>query len=341
MRSILLTAAITAQTISLGNLRACGTPSPTPVPTPDPISLDLTCPDTEQSTASNLHYPGWMNMDCTAATVDAESNLASYHYRNTCNLEFGSDINAPALDADVFSCQVAPPGFSDGVVVTVDVCCPVLDEEICDDGLDNDGDGEIDEDCGLTCPLTEQATTSGLHYPGWTGMDCAAAIADSEANLGSYHYRNACNLEFGSDINAPALDADVFSCQVAPPGFSDGVVVTVDVCCPVLDEEICDDGLDNDGDGEIDEDCGLTCDDTERASANGLHYPGSMGFDCADAIADAEANLGSFHYRNACHQTLGSDLASPVLGAEVVSCEVTPPGFSDGVVVDVEVCCPE
>lgn len=75
-----------------------------------------------------------------------------------------------------------------------------------------------------------------------------------------------------------------------------------------------------------------------RALAESLFYPDLDT--CEEAIQDATLSLGSFHYRDACQQTLGGDLPDRVFGARVVDCEVDAPGFSGGVVVDVEACCP-
>ena len=296
----------------------------------------LTCPVTEQASTGGLFYP---SQYCEETVALATAALASGHYRSACSDTLGTDPADPVLEALVVSCADDPPGFSTGSVVYVDVCCDVLDEEICDDGLDNDGNGLVDDGCGLSCPVTEQAIASGLHYPGSSGHDCESGTAESEAALFSFHYRNACHQQLGTDLAPDVLEADVVSCEVAPPGFSDGVVLSVAVCCDVLDEEICDDGLDNDGNGLVDDGCGLSCPVTEQATASGLHYPGYTGHDCESATAESEAALSSGHYRNACHEQLGTDLAPDVLEADVVSCEVAPPGFSDGVVVSVDVCC--
>jgi hypothetical protein len=76
----------------------------------------------------------------------------------------------------------------------------------------------------LTCDLDEQAAVGGLHYPNTT---CAAATASAETMLSSWHYRNACNQQVGSDIGSPVDEAFVTSCTI------DGgnAVVSVDLCC--------------------------------------------------------------------------------------------------------------
>jgi hypothetical protein len=89
-----------------------------------------------------------------------------------------------------------------------------------------------------------------------------------------------------------------------------------------------------------------TCDDccapgTPKATTPPLHYVDPELFpSCEVAISDALRSLDSFHYRTACQQAHGGSLPDRVLGARMVSCEVDPPGFGEGVVVVVEACCP-
>ncbi len=159
----------------------------------------------------------------------------------------------------------------------------------------------------LTCDLDEQAEVGGLHYPNTT---CADAIANAESTLGSWHYRNACNLKIGSDISSPAAAAVVTDCYLDP---LDNAVVSVGLCCEPPP--------------------GPSCDADEQASVGGLHYP---GLTCAEASLNAEASLDSGHYRKACNQQVGSDLASPVDEAFVTDCYVDK---LDNAVVSVDLCC--
>jgi hypothetical protein len=156
----------------------------------------------------------------------------------------------------------------------------------------------------LTCDPDEQASVGGLYYPGWT---CADAIANAESNFSSWHYRNACSQQVGSDIGSPVASVEA-SC------FDDGsnAVVSADLCC--------------------DPPPGLSCDPSEQASVGGLYYP---GWTCADAIAHAESSLSSWHYRNACHQQVGSDISSPVDEALALGCVID----SGSAVVSVDLCC--
>ncbi len=234
----------------------------------------LTCHEDLQASVGGLHYPGWT---CADAIADAEANLASWHYRNGCNLQVGSDINDPIDQANVTSCTIV----GDNAVVEVDMCCA----------------------SPLSCDPDSQASVGGLHYPGWT---CAAAIADAESSFNSWHYRNGCNQQQGSDINDPVNDAHVTSCSIV----GDNAVVEVDVCCEPA----------------------LACDWSEQASVSGLHYP---GWTCAAAIAHAEADFNSGHYRNACHQQQGSNINTPVGDAHVTDCTIV----GNNAVVAADVCC--
>ncbi|MCA9545094.1 MAG: hypothetical protein KC613_11910, partial [Myxococcales bacterium] len=94
----------------------------------------------------------------------------------------------------------------------------------CDDGLDNDGDGEIDEGCEVIPPPPMGCTETGCP----TGQRC-----DDGSQL--------CQpVVCDGDLDCPADSAcvDGFCAESIDPGG-----------------EICHDGLDNDGDGQVDEGC--------------------------------------------------------------------------------------
>lgn len=82
------------------------------------VPVVLGCSAAEQASVGGLYYPGWT---CANAISNAESNLASWHYRNACNQQLGADIQSPALDAEVSSCIID----SGSAVVSVDLCCDV------------------------------------------------------------------------------------------------------------------------------------------------------------------------------------------------------------------------
>ena len=95
----------------------------------------LSCPTSQQATASNLHYPSWTGYDCPLATDHAESQLTSYHYRKACQ----NTLNLPSLPSQVYEAEVIDclnaninptTGWSSGVVVNVTVCCEPLCEQV-------------------------------------------------------------------------------------------------------------------------------------------------------------------------------------------------------------------
>ncbi|MEM9462815.1 MAG: hypothetical protein AAGF11_52225 [Myxococcota bacterium] len=242
---------------------------------PVPSTADLLCIDQLRASVGGLYYPGW---DCADALADAESNLASWHYRNGCHQQVGSDLATPVDQASVAECHIE----GDSAVVTVDLCCA---------------------EPAFLCDPSLQASVGGLYYPGW---DCAAAIADAESNLASWHYRNGCNEQVGSDLGTPVDQASVAECHIE----GDSAVVSVDLCCAEPD----------------------FCHPDLQATVGGLYYP---GWDCATAIADAESNLASWHYRNGCHQQVGSNLGTPVNQASVAQCHIE----GNSAVVTVDLCC--
>lgn len=102
---------------------------------------------------------------------------------------------------------------------------------------------EDEPGCGDDCcgPGDPKATTPPLHYPEGSVVggipidDCEAAISDSLRTLHSFHYRNACQKAHGGELPDRVLGARMVSCEVAPPGFSGGVVVRVEACCPRIE----------------------------------------------------------------------------------------------------------
>jgi hypothetical protein len=242
----------------------------------------LVCDPDLEASVGGLYYPaGWT---CPQAIANAEATLGSYHYRNACHQQVGSDIAEDVDDALVTSCQLDPSGQ---ILVTVDLCC-------------------AEPPPALVCDPDLSASRGGIYYPGWT---CADAIANAEATLGSYHYRDACHQQVGSDIADPASAVAVTDCHVEAD--SGQTVVTVDLCCAEPP---------------------ASCDPAHQATKGGIYYP---GWTCANAIANAEATLGSYHYRSACHQQTGSNLATPVQEATVTECHLE----SGSAVVTVDLCC--
>ena len=106
---------------------------------------NLSCPAQLRARKGGIQYPSSMNLDCPAATTAAEGSLTSYHYRKACKDKFNlPTVPANVAEVDVVDCFVAPaPGWSDGTIVEVEICCnlnwgPWLDR----DNPSGDGDWE-------------------------------------------------------------------------------------------------------------------------------------------------------------------------------------------------------
>jgi hypothetical protein len=151
------------------------------------------------------------------------------------------------------------------VVVTHDnnVCieeihCAILTvntDEICNDGQDNDGDGLIDcadDDCA---PVIADVTVTGLSCPiTYNGQ----IVITATTNTGTLSY---------SITNEPNYQSSNIFSNLGPGQYtvrvqnSVGCTATYTASIVMIDVpnciEICDDGIDNDGDGLID------CDDTD------------------------------------------------------------------------------
>jgi hypothetical protein len=114
--------------------------------------------------------------------------------------------------------------------------------EVCGDGIDNDGDGQIDEGCVEICG-------DGIDNDGDGQIDegCVEICGDGIDNDGDGQVDEGC-----VEICGDGVDND-----------GDG---QVDEGCV----EICGDGIDNDGDGQIDEGCVEICGDGIDNDGDGL-----------------------------------------------------------------------
>lgn len=94
------------------------------------------------------------------------------------------------------------------------------------------GECEDAPSCAPDCcpPGSATAVTPPIHYPAFE--DCTVAGADALSTLDSSHYRNACQQAFGGPLPDTVLGLRLLTCEIAPPGFPEGTVVTVEVCCP-------------------------------------------------------------------------------------------------------------
>ncbi|MBW2704226.1 MAG: putative metal-binding motif-containing protein [Deltaproteobacteria bacterium] len=118
--------------------------------------------------------------------------------------------------------------------------------EICFDGLDNNCDGQIDENCDhLSCATNVDCPAGQVCINGRCNGDWACQ-ADSDCPLGQF-----CDAATATcRVNCEDLDGDgacvPFDCDDSDPDISPGA------------PELCDE-IDNDCDGQIDEDCGTGC----------------------------------------------------------------------------------
>ena len=177
------------------------------------------------------------------------------------------------------------------------------------------------------CPPTHTvAVATDLNYP---RQDCAQATARAEGQLDGLHYRKACQ---AADPGA-ALPPSVAAARVTDCRTTDGrgVFLDVEICCPEAVEQAL---IEPESVVRAE---GPKCPSWRtRARMNGLHYPDAGS--CNAIVSQAEAELGSIHYRKACKSAAPrSSGPASVLRARVVECRSG--GVSSGVSIDVELCC--
>jgi hypothetical protein len=159
----------------------------------------------------------------------------------------------------------------DGPDADVDGLCDALDGEDCD-GVDNDGDGEIDEglpdvDGDGVCDARDVEDCDARDNDGDGEIDEGFADSDGDG------WADCVDVE-----TCDGLDND--GNGVIDEGFPDGDHDGVPDC---LDSEDCD-GVDNDGDGQIDEDTSDidgdgVCDGRDVESCDGLDNDGNGAID--------------------------------------------------------------
>ena len=182
----------------------------------------------------------------------------AYEYSIDGGLFYKNQKNFNGLEAGIYNVRVRRRGtecytdYENNPIVIVNESCG----EICNDGIDNDGDGQIDcEDGDCFTPTIDDVQangpdncptlTNGNITINATGPDMLFSI-DGGTNYQTTNIFE--NLENGN-YNIQVINA-VTSCVTI---YENNPVALIDSPCP----EICDDGIDNDGDGDID------CDDGE------------------------------------------------------------------------------
>ena len=216
----------------------CGQPTITSVTPVDPSN----CPTlnngsiTIVASGSNLEYS--INNGSSFQASNSFTGLSAGSY----NVVVGNSVTG---------CEVT---YAANAVTLSD---PICSETVCDDGIDNDGDGDIDcddADCGQPS-ITSVTPSDPSNCP--TLDNGTITIVGSGSNL---EYSINGGTTYQSSGNFTGLSNDDYTIRIrnsVTGCFIDhATTITLsDPSCP----EICDDGIDNDGDGDTD------CDDSDCA----------------------------------------------------------------------------
>jgi hypothetical protein len=186
----------------------------------------------------------------------------------------GRDADDAAGEAcDAAACQAAcvAAGYSAGACAADGRCSCTGGDERCGDGLDNDGDGAVDEDCECT-PGTSQACYSGP--PATRRVGLCRDGSQTCAGSGEFGRWGACTGQVlpGTEV-CDRLDND---CDLAADEGCPGECVPTEFVA----ETICADGLDNDCDGLTD------CRDPDCPSCCGAEVCGDGADNDCDTLPD-------------------------------------------------------
>jgi hypothetical protein len=199
---------------------------------------------------------------------------------------------------------------------------PAAAAEVCDDGVDNDGDMLVDEGCtaGSPCPPMDARASGSCDRSfgfAWDGRSCVelrgCACAGTRCDS-PYRSLEGCRADYETGENA---------CRKPPPG-----------------EEICGDGVDNNGDERVDETCPAPCPpDAPVLPPDGCPDPKPLGFAWDGKACTPVVGCGCLDAKCA---GLWSDLVACVdahkscLPSTCDSPVAPNPGAPDGSPVDVE-----
>ena len=186
---------------------------------PEPVPAPPACPPTfAVATVTDLNFPGG---DCRQATIDAQGQLDSGHYRRACQGVDPDGVQPPSVvSARVTDCR---PTDGRGVFLDVEVCCPDAVEQAVVEPAD------VMRRPSPECAIRYTRTgVSELHYP--EAGSCEAVLAEAENALGSMHYRKACTAAVPrATRERKVLEARVVECRSG--GGEKGVSVDVELCC--------------------------------------------------------------------------------------------------------------
>ena len=183
----------------------------------------------------------------------------------------------------------------------------LVGEEVCDDGADNDGDGEVDcddADCEGQAPceqVTAEDCSDGVDNDEDGEVDCDDADCADDSACASIDEVCDDGVDNDEDGDVDCEDADCAddpACLPTDEDCSDGKDNDLDGLADCLDEdcteecpEDCTDGIDNDADGFVDcldnecsgtEACVEDCSDGKDNDGNGL-------VDCEDSACVGDA----------------------------------------------------
>ncbi|MCB9339041.1 MAG: hypothetical protein H6577_13000 [Lewinellaceae bacterium] len=266
---------------------------------------------TAQPTGSTICNGGTATLSVTA--TGGTPSLSYQWLSSSDNITFNniagatsSSYTTPALAATTYyRAMVSASGDGCGSVtsssaaVTIGVC-----GEICDNGLDDDGDGLIDcadPDCANSFTVNTNATSGTICRGGNTTISASAS-----GGTGPYTYNWSGGLGSGISHNITPLATTTYTVTVtSAPGCTSTaqVTVTVNFC-----SENCTDGIDNDGDGLIDcddPDCGLSL----TASPTNA----TCGSNNGQVSISASGGSGNYEYSSDSITWAGSNLFANVL----------------------------
>jgi hypothetical protein len=208
-------------------------------------------------------------------------------------------------------CRTA--GYDDGACRDTGACgcssadggTPSSTGERCGDGIDNNGNGAVDEGCGCTIGTTQPCTSGTAE-----SRNVGACRDGTQPCVGEGQFAHwgpcegeqlprteTCNgldddCDIATDEDCPgSCVQDEFggewSCDDGRDNDCDGVADCFDPDCPpCCTAELCDDGIDNNCDGQTDEYCDSPCAPNESgtpgACADGLDNDCDGRLDCLD-----------------------------------------------------------
>ncbi len=224
-------------------------------------NLDADCP-ADPDCGATACVDGLCTGTCVTPPVPDE--ICGDGVDNNLDGQIDEGCPAPAACAADSDCPVDP---ACGGAVCVDGACqdacgPVPPAEICSNGLDDDGNGLVDEGCPAPVPCVADADcvpvdpacdvsacVNGACYDACGPVPPGEICGDGIDNDGNGIVDEGCP--------APAACAADSDCPVDPACGGAACVngACQGVCGPVPAGEICDNGIDDDLDGLVDEGC--------------------------------------------------------------------------------------